>query len=289
MKNYSEIRPTLDESYAQIFFHDIRRFKVLSEGEQLELVRKAQTGDEKALKDLINSNMRFIVKVINTKSFARGHLTEYVSEAVLGFREAVMKFKIGEGNLLAYAEHWINRNVNNCNDSMEDVVRVPINLCTFYRRLERGRQKYFATFGVYPTDEELAEILGITESEIETAKSSMYSVDLLSHKIGGSDDDDDDKVTVVDTLSDTQIAATDFAVSSSVKREMLLHYINKLDYRSAEIVKDYFGFNDSEFEFTLDSIADKFGITKERVEQIRKKALRELQKMMTSYEYEVAA
>ena len=260
------------ESYSiDKYLIEIGRIPLLKDQEEVVLARKIKEGDEEALKTLIESNLRFVVSVAKQYQNQGMNLNDLINEGNIGLMKAAAKFDETKGfKFISYAVWWIRQSILQAIIEQPRMIRVPMNKAIYYQKIvSELEQVNFRE----PTNEELAEILDSKTEEISSLRASL-SFHVSTDKTIG----DDDETTNLDLMEDFSVEAPDtFLINESMKTDIqnALHYLSE---REQQILCMYYGINEDRQSHNLDEIAQKMDLTRERVRQLKDKALRKIKK-----------
>ncbi|NKB68507.1 MAG: sigma-70 family RNA polymerase sigma factor [Candidatus Latescibacteria bacterium] len=256
----------LMESYWQ----DIQHFQPLERSAEARLVRQAREGDNEAHRQLVTANLRFVVSV--AKEFSGGNLSmiELVAEGNVGLLEAARRFDEQRGHkFITYAIWWIRQSMYRALAEQKRVVRPPVNQKHDLRKVEQQNGLLAQQLGRTPTLDEIASGAGISRARTIKALQSGQRDFYFDAPLYADEDE-----TLLGYFE------TDEALPEEIYEEVdlcskLTRCLNNLENREAQIVRWYFGLGGQE-PMTLEKIGEAFGVTRERVRQIRDRALEKL-------------
>lgn len=252
------------------YLADISHCPRISPEEESELGMRAQAGDEQAVQRLVEANLRFVVSVAKTY---QGHglpLPDLINEGNIGLIKAAWKFDPSRGfKFISYAVWWIRQSILQGISDQSRMVRLPLNQVGIINRISRLRNDFLQENEREPTDEELAALSNIPLEKIGEA--FRVSGNHLSLDNPFSDEGEG---TLMDVIPDTSVQETDSALTKESLRSDLTAVMQVLAPREREIVKLAFGIGCA--EKTLEEIGGQMGITRERVRQIKEKAIRKM-------------
>ena len=257
--------PSLDK-----YLHEIGKVRLLSSEEEVLLAKKIKNGDEKALELLINANLRFVVSVAKQYQNQGMSLPDLTNEGNLGLIKAAQKFDETRGfKFISYAVWWIRQSIIQALAEQSRLVRLPINQSGTLSRLQKVSAKFEQVNGRTPSPEELSELTDIPLERLEASKKLQTCSVSLDTPF--SEDDDNGLIDVISNYDSP--SADSHLMDESLSREIncVLHTLSD---REAEIIRRSFGIGCQ--ELTIEEISDKFGVTRERVRQIKEKAIRRL-------------
>lgn len=263
------------ESYSiDKYLIEIGRIPLLKDQEEVVLARKIKEGDEEALKTLIESNLRFVVSVAKQYQNQGMNLNDLINEGNIGLMKAAAKFDETKGfKFISYAVWWIRQSILQAIIEQPRMIRVPMNKAIYYQKIVKAISEFEQVNFREPTNEELAEILDSKTEEISSLRASL-SFHVSTDKTIG----DDEETTNLDLMEDFSVEAPDtFLINESMKTDIqnALHHLSE---REQQILCMYYGINEDRQSHNLDEIAQKMDLTRERVRQLKDKALRKIKK-----------
>ncbi|MBX7224501.1 MAG: RNA polymerase sigma factor RpoD/SigA [Chitinophagales bacterium] len=256
------------------YLNEIGRLPLLTEQQEVELASRIKNGDQEALEQLITANLRFVVSVAKQYQNQGLSLNDLINEGNIGLIKAASKFDETKGfKFISYAVWWIRQSILQALIEQPRIVRVPMNKATFYQKITKAVSDFEQKNQREPSTEELAEILAIRPDELIQLRSS-----LTFHVSTDSSVSDDDETTNLDLMEDANSLQPDrMLIDESLKTEMKIA-LQHLSDREMEILSYYYGLKTDGQSFSLDEIGDKMGLTRERVRQLKDKALRKIKK-----------
>lgn len=260
------------------YLQEIGKVGLLHPDEEVDLARRIREGDMVALEKLTKANLRFVVSVAKQYQNQGLALGDLINEGNLGLIKAAQKFDETRGfKFISYAVWWIRQSILQALAEQSRIVRLPLNRVSALNKLSRTFAQLEQEFEREPSSEELAEVLDITQSEvIDTMRISTkhISVDapLLNSEDGG---------TLIDLLADDGKQTPDKPLLHDSLRHEIQKALSTLTTREAEILTFFYGLN-GEMPISLYEIGEKLNLTKERVRQIREKAIRRLRQTSRS-------
>jgi len=253
------------------YLQEIGKVELLKADQEVELARKIKEGDRSALERLTKANLRFVVSV--AKQYQNQGLTlgDLINEGNVGLIKAAQRFDETRGfKFISYAVWWIRQSILQALAEQARIVRLPLNKIGFINKINKTYAQLEQEFEREPTNEELSTALNIPVDDIlDTMRSSGRHVSMDAPIIQGED------MTMMDTMSGEEIAPSpEFnLINESLRREIERALIT-LTPREADVLRLYFGL--SETPLTLEEIGERFELTRERVRQIKEKAIRRL-------------
>ncbi|MBI5587017.1 MAG: RNA polymerase sigma factor RpoD/SigA [Deltaproteobacteria bacterium] len=255
----------------KIYFGSIKRFKLLTQEDEIRLARKISRGDTGARDAMISSNLRLVVNIAR-RYLNRGlSFEDLIEEGNLGLIKAVERFKATKGcRFSTYATFWIKQTVERALANQSNTVRLPIHISTDLYKVTRASKELLAILHREPDLSEIAQKTGFSGryvKKLDTISRKSLSLESLTHE--NSDH------TLLDRLEDDRFPTPERSLEDSDRVEKIRKLLGILDESERTILKLRFGF-DHEEPHTLEEIGNSFGVTRERVRQIECKALGKL-------------
>ena len=256
------------------YFSDIVKYKLLSDDEEIELVRRIHQGDKAALDRLVLANQRFLVSAAKQYSGLGVDLEDLIQEGNLGLIKAAQRYDETHGvKFLSFAVWWIRQSILKAVSEYSRTVRIPANINVDLIRLKKTAKRLEQELHRRPMVEELAQELGWTESKVE----GMFAVSNPCVLLDEPLNDETDADCVIDVLVTDEYKPTDADVEHDSETCFILQQLDKLKEKESKIVKMYYGIGEPH-KYTLEEIAQEMGISRERVRKSRDKALEKLRK-----------
>lgn len=259
-----------DHSLEQ-YLQEIGGVPLLSHEEEIALTKRIREGDEPALERLTTANLRFVVSVAKQYQSQGLSLGDLINEGNLGLIKAANRFDETRGfKFISYAVWWIRQSILQALAEQSRIVRLPLNRVGTMNKIGKAFSALEQEFEREPSPEEIAQTLEITDFEVSDTiqKSGKH----LSLDAAFSEEDEN---RLLDIIENQEQPSPDNTLINESLRIELDRALSTLSPREAEVVKLYFGF-DLETPLTLEEIGEKFQLTRERVRQIKEKALRRL-------------
>jgi RNA polymerase primary sigma factor len=262
-------KTTYDESSLDQYLKEISAYPLLSREEEVELAASIRTGNEEALDKLVRSNLRFVVSVAKKYQNQGVALGDLINEGNLGLIRAAHKFDETKGiKFISYAVWWIRQAILQALAEQSRIVRVPLNRAGALHRIGRRSSTLLQELGREPTVEELADELDLSEDEVQrTLAISQTHLSLDAPLTPGEDN------RLLDYLPDQFSAGPDDETYERALASTVEEALGTLKDREARVLRLYFGLEDGHDPMTLEEIGALLGITRERVRQIKEKAL----------------
>ncbi|MBD5203864.1 MAG: sigma-70 family RNA polymerase sigma factor [Bacteroidales bacterium] len=253
------------------YLQEIGREERITVAEEVELAQRIQNGDQKALDKLVRANLRFVVSVAKQYQNQGLSLPDLINEGNLGLIRAAQKFDETRGfKFISYAVWWIRQSILQALAEQSRIVRLPLNQVGSLNKITKELAKFEQENERRPSAEELAERLDLPVDKVsDTLKVSGRQVSVDAPFAEGEDN------TLLDVLSDDDGPKTDSVLTQESLSKEIDRALRQLGEREREIVKMFFGIGCQ--EKTLEEIGLKFDLTRERVRQIKEKAIRRLQ------------
>jgi RNA polymerase primary sigma factor len=260
-----------EEGSLDQYLRDISVFPLITRDDEVELAQKIRAGDQEALDKLVRSNLRFVVSVAKKYQNQGVSLSDLINEGNLGLIRAAHKFDETKGiKFISYAVWWIRQAILQALAEQSRIVRVPLNRAGTLHRIGKRASVLLQELGREATHAEIAEGMDITEEEVaRTMSISQTHLSLDAPMSPGEDN------RLLDYLPDTESPTLDEETFDKALTESIHDVLRGLKEREAKILRLYFGLDGAE-PMTLEEIGEVLNITRERVRQIKEKALSRL-------------
>ncbi len=260
------------------YLNEIAKLPLITDEEEVKLAKEIKKGNALALNQLVKANLRFVVSVAKQYQNQGLSLNDLINEGNMGLIKAASKFDETKGfKFISYAVWWIRQSILQALIEQPRIVRLPMNKATFYNKLNKASNEFEQKHQREPSDEELAEILEIKKEELNYLKASLsfhISVDAPVSKNG----DDSDGNSSLDLMSDNSISSPSEELDQESMQTDILYALKSLSERELQIIQYYFGLNKLRQSYSLDEIGNKLGLTRERVRQLKDKAIRKIRR-----------
>src|SRR5690625_1843279 len=261
-----EERTALDQ-----YLRDVSKHELITPEEEIEYGRRAQAGDEEAVQRLVRANMRFVISVAKKYQNRGVSLIDLIQEGNVGLVTAARKFDPDQGvKFISYAVWWIRQAILSALANQGRAVRVPLNRASDLARIFRERERLKQELRRDPTTEELAEAAKLTPEVVESLQTLNAAEIRLDAPIGDSDDSQLVERFILDEASEPEAAVEERLMAEQIERAL-----DTLMPRDARVLRLYFGLEGGH-EHTLEEIGNMLGVTRERVRQLRDRALKRL-------------
>jgi RNA polymerase primary sigma factor len=263
----------------KLYLREIGLVKLLTPQEEIELAARIKKGDKKAREHMIKANLRLVVKIARDYEGIGLPLLDLISEGNIGLMKAVERFDPKKGGKLStYGSWWIKQSIKRALANQSKTIRLPVHLVDKISKMRRIGMRLQEELGREPTDEELADELGMTAARVQQMRLAAIRPASLDAPIG-----DDDSNNFSDVVQDENATSPYENLEDKTVVGMLQDMVKHLNEREATILRYRFGL-DGGTEKTLEEVGVKFGVTRERVRQIQNLALRKLRKMIEKLE-----
>ncbi len=252
------------------YLQEIGREQLLTVEEEVELSQRIRKGDRHALDILVKSNLRFVVSVAKQYQNQGLSLPDLINEGNVGLIKAAEKFDETRGfKFISYAVWWIRQTILQALAEQSRIVRLPLNQVSAVNKISKAITKFEQDHERKPSPEELAELVNELPEKInDSLRASGRHVSVDAPFVEGEDN------SPLDVMENTDAPAADHALINESLQMEISRALEILNERERDIIEMSFGI--SQPEMTLEEIGDRFGLTRERVRQIREKAIRKL-------------
>jgi RNA polymerase primary sigma factor len=253
------------------YLQEIGKVELLVPQEEIDLARRIKKGDQKALEKLTKANLRFVVSVAKQYQNQGLSLGDLINEGNLGLIKAAKRFDETRGfKFISYAVWWIRQSILQALAEQSRIVRLPLNRVGALNKIGKAFSTLEQEFEREPSTSELAEELDMSLFEVsDTLKISGRHLSMDAPFAQGEDN------RLLDVIQDNRQPTPDSGLLEESLKNEVKRALATLSEREAQVIKLYFGL-DSEHSLTLEEIGEKFNLTRERVRQIKEKAIRRL-------------
>ncbi|MFZ4587665.1 MAG: sigma-70 family RNA polymerase sigma factor [Terrimicrobiaceae bacterium] len=263
----------------QLYLREIGEYPLLTVEDEIKLARRIKRGDKEARAKMVRSNLRLVVKIARDYSNYGLPLLDLISEGNIGLMKAVERFDPKKGGKLStYAAWWIKQSIKRALANQSKTIRLPVHLVDKIAKLRRVSTRMTEELGREPTDEELAEEVGMAWSKVAALKSAAIRPTSLDQPLG-----DEDSTALGDIIGDEEAQDPYEMLRDKDLRDEVGGLLDVLDDRERKIINSRFGL-DGQRTKTLEEVGVKFGVTRERIRQLQNIALRKLRKALNKKE-----
>ena len=265
------------------YLHEIGRVDLISAEEEVELAKRIKKGDKAALERLIKANLRFVVSVAKQYQNQGLSLPDLINEGNLGLIKAAQRYDDTRGfKFISYGVWWIRQSILQALAEQARIVRLPLNKIGSITRINKTFVKLEQEFQREPTADEIAYLLDTSSEVVEQAlkvASHHVSMDSPVHT--------DDGTNLYDLLLNENSPSPDQSLMDNSLKKEIDRSLSTLDEREADVIRYFYGLCGKR-QHTLDEIGNEFGLTRERVRQIKEKTIKKLKnnyrnKLLRSY------
>jgi len=261
------------------YLQEIGKVDLLTPDQEIDLAIKIKKGDRLAQEQLIKANLRFVVSVAKQFQNQGLSLGDLINEGNIGLIKAAERFDETRGfKFISYAVWWVRQSIMQAIADQSRVVRLPLNRVGNLTKISKAYRDLEQEYERKPTTDELALILDMTADEV------AYALQIAGRQVSMDaplKEGDDGKNSLVDILPNDEQPLPDFTLMTESLKKEVANVLSTLSEREAEVIKLYFGIG-GDHSATLEEIGERFNLTRERVRQIKEKALRNLRQSKKS-------
>lgn len=273
MTNTANLQTKLDNSLA-IYFKEIDSIPLMTREEEYELAVKAKQGDILARDRIVKANLRFVVSVAKKYQSSAFELNDLINEGNIGLMIAIDKFDPEKGyHFISYAVWWIRQTILKAIYEKGKMIRLPSNKTNDIIKIENARKSLKAKLSEEEELEQVAIMLNMTPLHVQEMMMISKDVFSLDSKVGG---DESDSNSLGEMLEDTTSVSPEERVIQNDMKNQIDNVLSTLTAKEAEILRYRFGLNGKK-AMSLKEVGEVFNLTKERIRQIEKKAIKRLQ------------
>ncbi len=252
------------------YLQEIGREELITAEEEVELAQRIKKGDQTALERLTKANLRFVVSVAKQYQNQGLTLPDLINEGNIGLIKAAEKFDETRGfKFISYAVWWIRQSILQALAEQSRIIRLPLNQVGSLNRLNKAFSQFEQKYERIPTPQELAKILELPSDKVSQAiRISGKHISVDAPFVDGEEN------SLLDVLSNNDSPKADNTLIKESLNQEIERALSTLTIREKDIIKHFFGINCQ--ELSLEEIGDKFGLTRERVRQIKEKAIKRL-------------
>jgi RNA polymerase primary sigma factor len=259
--------PSLDK-----YLQEIGKVELISPEEEVVLARKIRSGDIEALKKLVNANLRFVVSVAKQYQNQGISLPDLINEGNLGLMKAAQRFDETRGfKFISYAVWWIRQAILQALAEQSRIVRLPVNKIGSINKINRAFARLEQVYEREPSSQEIAEMLEMIAEDVKDAIKTNGRTVSMDAPISAEEDNN-----MYDLLQSTDTPSPDKNLINESLAYEIERALNTLSTRESKVLKLYFGLG-MKHPYTLEEIGEELILTRERVRQIKEKAIRKIQ------------
>ena len=263
----------------QIYLREIGEFPLITVEEEVKLAKRIKRGDAEARLKMVRANLRLVVKIARDYSNYGLPLLDLISEGNIGLMKAVERFDPKKGGKLStYAAWWIKQSIKRALANQSKTIRLPVHLVDKIAKLRRVSAQMTEELGREPSDEELAEEVGMAEAKVAALKSAAIRPTSLDQQIG-----DEEGTSLGEIIGDEDASDPFEQLRDKDMRDEVGDLLAVLDDRERRIINCRFGLDGAKTK-TLEEVGEKFGVTRERIRQLQNIALRKLRRALAKKE-----
>ena len=263
-----------DDNILSMYLKEINKIPLLTREEEIELATKAAQGDKAAKDKIVQANLRFVVNVAKKYQNHGLDLVDLISEGNIGLMTAIERFDVSKGyHFISYAVWWIRQAILKAICEKSRMIRLPLNRANELVQIEQARKSITADKSEEEEMTQVAEMLGMSNQLVRDLINISRDMVSLDAPMGNSDDS---SVSLGDNTVDTRYQSPEDEAMESVMQDELENALATLSMKEAQILRYRFGLSGNK-SMSLKEVGDKFNLTKERIRQIEKKAIRRLQ------------
>jgi len=263
----------------QLYLREIGRYPLLTPADEVRLAAKIRRGNKNARLEMVRSNLRLVVKIARDYANLGLPLMDLISEGNIGLMKAVERFDPAKGGkLITYAAWWIKQSIKRALANQSKTIRLPVHLVDKISKIRRVSMQMSEELGREPTDDELAEEIGMSSSKVTMLKSAAIRPASLDAPIS-----DDDATEFGEIVGDESAHDPYELLSDKDLRDEVDDLMDILDERERKIIQSRFGLDGSPAK-TLEEVGENFGVTRERIRQLQNIALKKMRRALNKKE-----
>ena len=267
---------TENDSTFRAYLRSISDEPLLSREEENALADRIKQGDQQAIDQMIRANLRLVVKIARNYTGMGVSLMDLIAEGNTGLMKAVERFDPEKGGKMStYGAWWIKQAIKRALSNQSKTIRLPAHLIEKLTRMRRHIQDYKTRLNREPTNQELADLMGVKPGQIAHWKAMSVNPASLDAPVGAGDDN---TTSFSELIGDERARNAFDILDESQVRDSIRSLLGNLDERELTILNHRYGLDGSRPE-TLETVGERFSITRERVRQIQKSALEKLRTM----------
>ena len=261
----------LQRDTLQLYLHEIGQVELLTPEEEIALARRIQRGDNKAREHMITANLRLVVKIARDYQGLGLPLLDLINEGNIGLMKGVQRFKLGKGSKLSsYASWWIKQAMRRALSNQSKTIRLPVHVADKMSLIRKSEAKLRETLDHEPTDEEIADDLGLKARRVRFYRDAARTPVSLDSPISM-----DDSTSVAEQVEDANAIDPLGELVKSNDNELVRDVLASLNSRESQILAMRFGLDDGRPK-RLAEVGARMGVTRERIRQIQEEALHKM-------------
>lgn len=259
------------EDSTRFYLKEISKIPLLSYEEEKSLAERIATGDQEAVDELVRHNLRLVVSIAKKYKGCGLPLLDLIQEGNVGLIEGAKKFDLSKGyRFSTYATWWVRQKIGRALSDQSRNIRIPAHIAELVSKIKRVSGPMTQELGRAPTEEEIAEKLGVEVDKVKVALDMSQATTSLDVPVG-----DDDDATIGDLQADNNAVNPYYNLVAEANKDIINSVFDTLGEREANILRMRFGI-DYDHAHTLEEIGQVLGVTRERVRQLETRALRKM-------------
>ncbi|HOY19177.1 MAG TPA: RNA polymerase sigma factor RpoD/SigA [Haliscomenobacter sp.] len=256
------------------YLNDIGKIPMLTADDEAELARRIRQGDDDAMAKLTRANLRFVVSVAKQYQNQGLSLSDLINEGNVGLMKAAKRFDETKGfKFISYAVWWIRQSILQAIVEYSRIVRLPLNKVGSYNKVNEAYLAFIQQFEREPSNEELGELLEMNPREVGNMLKGNGRHVSVDAPLSGEEGDS----TMLDVITDEDDMGPDSRLMEQSLKDEVKQGLSILNIREVEVLSAYYGL-EGQKPLTLEEIGEMYGLTRERVRQIKERAIRRLRK-----------
>lgn len=259
-----------------IYMREISNYQLLTAKEEVLLSKRIAQGDEQARQEMINANLRLVVKIARRYNYRDLPLADLIEEGNIGLMRAVEKFDASHGcRFSTYATWWVRQSIERAIMNQGRTIRLPVHIGKEYNSIIRSTNHLRSVLGHEPSENEIALHMGKKKERIQTLLSATVKTESADTKLY-----DDGELTLYDITADASVELPDEHLDVLIRDGLLHEWVEKLGKKEQEVVRLRYGLEGQDGAWTLEAIGQHMGVTRERIRQIQVAALKKLRTLV---------